>query len=110
MRIWDLPPRALCRNHLLGENRELHAVWAILTEGKKGYANHPETKRWKGKLRALYKRHEAQVEEMTRRGYRHESPLDAALATGDAEQKEYTDPPPKQRALLKKRGCGCFSR
>jgi len=107
MRIWDLPPEILCRNHLLGEHRELHAVWAILTEGKKGYANHPETLRWKGKLRALYQRHEAQVEEMIHRGYRHQSPLDAALATGKAEQKEYTDTPQKQRALLKKRGCGC---
>jgi hypothetical protein len=108
MRIWDLPPEILCRNHLLGEHRELHAVWAILTEGKKGYGNHPETLRWKGKLRALYERHEAQVEEMTRRGYRHQSPLDAVLATGEAEQTEYTDTPQKQRALLKERGCGCI--
>jgi hypothetical protein len=107
MRIWDLPPEILCRNHLLGEHRELHAVWVILTEGKKGYANHPETLRWKGKLRALYQRHEAQVKEMNRRDYRHQSPLDAALATGEAEQKEYTDAPQKQRALIKKRGCGC---
>ena len=107
MRIWDLPPEILCRNHLLGEHRELHAVWAILTESKKGYANHPETLRWKGKLRALYERHEAQVREMIRRGYRHQSPLDMALATGKAEQKEYIDTPQEQRALLKKRECGC---
>jgi hypothetical protein len=25
MRIWDIEPRKLCRNHLLGEHRELHA-------------------------------------------------------------------------------------
>jgi hypothetical protein len=110
MRIWDLPPEILCRHHLLGEHRELHAIWAILTEGKKGYANHPETLRWKGKLRALYERHEAQIKEMARRGYRHQSPLDAAKANGEAEQKEYTDSPKKQRALLKERGCGCLSR
>ena len=107
MRIWDLPPKILCRNHLLGEHRELHAVWAILTKGKKGYANHPETLRWKGKLKALYHRHEAQVKEMTRRGYRHQSPLDAALATGEAKQTEYTDSSQKQMELLKKRRCGC---
>ncbi len=107
MRIWDLPPEILCRNHLMGEHRELHAIWAILTEGKRGYANHPETLRWRGKLKALYQRHEAQVKEMTRRGYRHQSPLDVTLATGEAEQKEYTDSPQKQRALLKERGCGC---
>jgi hypothetical protein len=107
MRIWDLPPENLCRNHLLGEHRELHAIWAILTEGKKGYANHPETLRWRGKLKALFQRHEAQVKEMARRGYRHLSPLDVHLANGEAEQKEYTDSPQKQRSLLKERGCGC---
>jgi len=45
MRIWDIPPDKLCRNHLLGEHNELHAMWNILTQGKKGYANHPETKK-----------------------------------------------------------------
>jgi hypothetical protein len=107
MRIWDLPTEILCKNHLLGEHRELHAVWAILTERKKGYANHPETKRWKGKLRALYMRHEEQVKEMTRRGYRHQSPLDVTLATGKAEQKECLDTPQNQKDLLKERGCSC---
>jgi hypothetical protein len=110
MRIWDLPPEVLCRYHLLGEHRELHAIWAILSKGKKGYANHPETLRWKGKLRALYERHEAQVKEMIRRGYRHQSPLDAAQASGDVEQKEYKDSPQKQMNLLIERGCGCLSR
>lgn len=107
MRIWDLSPEILCRNHLLGEHRELHAIWAILTEGKKGYAHHPETLRWRGKLKALFQRHEAQVKEMTRRGYRHRSPLDGQLATGEAAQEEYTDSPQKQRRILKERGCGC---
>jgi hypothetical protein len=110
MRIWDLPLENLCRNHLLGEHRELHAIWAILTEGKKGYAHHPETLRWKGKLKALFQRHEDQVKEMTRRGYRHQSPLDEQLATGEAVQKEYTDSPQKQKGLLKDRGCGCCIR
>jgi hypothetical protein len=49
MRIWDIPPDKLCRNHLLGEHNELHAMWNILTQGKKGYSNHPETKRWVGR-------------------------------------------------------------
>lgn len=107
MRIWDLPPEILCRNHLLGEHRELHAVWSILTESKRGYANHPEVLRWRGKLRALYQRHEALVKEMTCRGYRHQSPLDVILATGEAEQKEYTTTPRKQMKLLRERKCAC---
>ncbi|HMK91670.1 MAG TPA: pyrimidine dimer DNA glycosylase/endonuclease V [Thermoleophilia bacterium] len=107
MRIWDLDPTCLCRSHLLGEHRELHAVWAILTQGKRGYANHPETRRWRGKLAALYRRHEALVDEMTRRGFRHRTPLDPALATGSAVQNEYVDQPERQRELLRAKGCGC---
>lgn len=69
MRIWDIHPDKLCRNHLLGEHNELHAMWNILTQGKTGYSNHPETKRWKGKLKALYCVHEEIVQEMITRGY-----------------------------------------
>ena len=107
MRIWDLDPACLCRSHLLGEHRELHAVWSILTKDKRGYANHPETRRWRGKLGALYRRHEVLVEEMTRRGFRHRTPLDPALATGSSVQDAYVDPPARQRELLRAKGCGC---
>ncbi len=107
MRIWDLEPERLCRQHLLGEHRELHALWVILTDGRKGFAHHPETKRWRGKLRALYRRHERLAAEMGRRGYRHATPLPAALATGLAEQKEFKDSPAAQARILKARGCGC---
>ena len=51
MRIWDVPVGCLCRMHLLGEHRELHAVWNIITLGKRGYSTHPETKRWIGEAR-----------------------------------------------------------
>jgi hypothetical protein len=69
MRIWDISPEKLCRNHLLDEHRELHAIWSILKNNKKDYAHHPETLRWKGKKKALYFRHEHLVKEMVRRGY-----------------------------------------
>jgi uncharacterized protein (TIGR02328 family) len=107
MRIWDLEPARLCRQHLLGEHRELHALWVILTKDKKGFARHPETVRWRGKLKALYKRHELLVAEMARRGYRHQTPLPAAEARGQAEQKEYKDTPAEQVRILKAKGCGC---
>jgi hypothetical protein len=108
MRIWDVPVDRLCRSHLLGEHRELHAVWNIITLGKKGYAAHPETKRWIGKLRALYRRHEEQVREIERRGWRHESPLDEALASGEAYQDSFVTPVDEQERILIERGCGCF--
>ena len=107
MRIWDLSPSILCRAHLLGEHRELHAIWRVLVEGKSGYAKHPETLRWRGKLAALYQRHEALVSEMERRGYRHSSPLDAALATGSAVQDVFVDSPERQVELLRAKGCDC---
>lgn len=64
MRIWDIPNEKLCKKHLLGEHRELHALWSILINNKKGYTNHPETLRWTGKLISLYFRHEQQIKEM----------------------------------------------
>jgi hypothetical protein len=107
MRIWDLPPDRLCRAHLLGEHRELHAIWSVLTTGKTGYSKHPETLRWNGKLRALWLRHEALVAEMHRRGYRHASPLDESLATGKAVQTHLIDTIDGQIAILRHKGCDC---
>jgi hypothetical protein len=107
VRIWDLDVRCLCDQHLLGEHRELHAIWTVLTEDKRGYANHPETVRWRGRLAALYRRHDEEVAEMGRRGFRHASPLPARLATGAAEQTELVDPLDAQRARLAAKGCGC---
>lgn len=107
MRIWDLSPSVLCRQHLLGEHRELHALWTLLTKGRGGYARHPETCRWRGKLAALYSRHEELVTEMNRRGYRHHSPLDPTLATGNPVQDEFVDTPGRQVLLLQGKGCSC---
>jgi hypothetical protein len=107
MRIWDLPPEKLCRKHLLGEHYELHALWIILTKGKKGFSRHPETLRWKGKLKALYLRHEALVREMQRRGYNHKTPLDESLATGSTVQDTYLQTPAEQIRILRSRNCQC---
>jgi len=108
MRVWDIPPDMLCRSHLLGEHSELHGIWTILTQGRQGgYAHHPEVLRWKGKLKALCLRHEAIVEEMARRGYRHQSPLDAELATGAAQQDTFVDSYEDQLHILRQKGCDC---
>ena len=107
MRIWDLSPSMLCRQHLLGEHRELHGLWNVLTLGKSGYREHPETKRWVGRLAALYIRHEALVAEMHRRGYRHYTPLDQRLATGSEEQHLLIEPLNEQYRLLREKPCDC---
>jgi len=107
MRIWDLPPYRLCDKHLSGEHRELHGVWNILTQDKKGYSRHPETRRWIGKLKALFLRHEALVAEMDRRGWNHKSPLEEELATGKDTQDVLLNTLAEQMTLLRKKGCKC---
>ena len=107
MRIWDIAPKKLCRAHFLGEHRELHALWSILINQKKGYAHHPETLRWKGKLKALYLRHEKLVSEMKRRGYKHRSSLNQRLARGSARQWRYVNTTEEQKQILRKKGCSC---
>ena len=107
MRIWDLAPQRLCRQHLLGEHRELHAIWSIVTNDKKGYSRHPEVLRWKGRLKALYLRHEKLVDELARRGYRHRSPLPLRLATGKGRQDVRIDSLRDQLMILKNKNCAC---
>jgi hypothetical protein len=107
MRVWDVEPERLCRQHLLAEHREIHGIWVTITEGKKAYANHPETLRWRGRLAALYLKHEQVVQEMLRRGYTHSSLLPAALATGEDTQPGRIDSTEAQMAMLKSKGCAC---
>ena len=110
MRVWDIHVKHLCRKHLLGEHRELHGLWNILTKhgGKGGYSQHPETKRWVGKLKALYERHESLVLEMKKRGYNHNSPLDKKLASGKKEQRVYINTIKEQKGILFDKPCECF--
>jgi len=107
MRVWDIPPDKLCRQHLLGEHREIHAIWTVIVENKRGYSNHPETTRWRGKLKALYNRHELVAEEMKKRGYNHKSPLAKSFAGGSDFQDERVDTVTKQKKILKSKKCGC---
>lgn len=110
MRIWDIHPKNLCRRHLLAEHRELHGLWNILTKhkGRGGYSRHPETRRWVGKTRALYARHEVLVQEFDRRGYQHRSPLDKRFARGESWQKTFINTIAEQKVLLRNKPCECF--
>ena len=95
------------RSVVISAERIYGSVWSILTQGKRGYSNHPETMRWKGKLHALYLRHEALVKEMASRRYRHQSPLAAQLASGKAKQDAYVDSYEEQVEILRRKACGC---
>jgi hypothetical protein len=107
MRIWDIPVGKLCRAHLLGEHRELHAIWSVITKNKKGYARHPETLRWHGRLKALYQRHEALVQEMKSRGYKHFSSISSKQALGSDKQDLFVHTIAQQKKILKNKKCGC---
>ena len=107
MRVWNIEADVLCNSHLLGEHREIHAIWTILTENKKGYSHHPETLRWKGKLSALYNRHETIVAEMIKRSFSHKSALKKELATGSSVQSLFVDQPDRQRMILLNKRCKC---
>lgn len=72
MRQWMVDPRILCRKHLLGEHVEMHMfVGSIHKElSMDGYVKNNLMQPL-----ALRSRHDALVEEMTRRGMNHKSPL-----------------------------------
>lgn len=108
MRIWDIPPERLCFKHLVAEHGELHSLWSVLTNKKKGFSKHPETLRWKGKLKALFLRHEALVKEMKKRGYQHRSPLNKKQAKGKSRQFVYLQTPQEQERILKNKNCDCL--
>lgn len=108
MRVWDVEPALLCRQHLLGEHRELHGLWNILVLGHRGYSMHPETRRWEGKLAALFDRHEQLVAAMRQRGYNHASPLDHGLAIGSDVQDVLITPIADQLELLRSKPCPCM--
>jgi hypothetical protein len=110
MRIWDIPPKQLCRKHLLAEHRELHGLWNILTKhnGRGGYSRHPETLRWVGKQKALYNRHEVLVKEFMNRQYQHHTPLDKRFATGSSKQQILINTLNEQKYLLQQKPCECL--
>jgi len=72
MRMWLVDPTKMCRQHLLGEHVEMHMFLGSLRKGTSvaGYI-------LKGQLDPflVQKRHDELVQEMTRRGYRHFTPL-----------------------------------
>ena len=106
MRVWDVDPSLLCKSHLLGEHAEVHGVAAVIKGGRLGYQAHPEVHRWRGKLPALKKRHDALVLELGRRGYRHASPM--PMSRGRSEQDVLLATVPEQLALLAAKGCFCL--
>lgn len=72
MRMWMVDPSLLCRQHLLGEHKELHMLVGTLLKGISvaGYINGGLAE-----IHSIKKRHKQLVKEMENRGYNHQSPL-----------------------------------
>lgn len=78
-------PRVMCRAHLLGEHRELHALAGMLRHGisLQGYFDNHLLE-----LPSLEDRHTALVKEMLRRGYSHHSPFYVSQRLIDAQPRQ----------------------
>jgi uncharacterized protein YbgA (DUF1722 family) len=100
LRVWDIHPGYLSRQSLLGQHAEIHAIYSIITGGKKGYASHPETLRWKEHLWSLERRHALTVKEMSLRAMGHHSPIPKGFFKDSSANKSYVDKPAEQFAIL----------
>jgi len=71
-RMWMINPSKLCRQHLLGEHKELHQLLGSIKKNKsiKGHIEKGQVE-----VHNIEKRHKELVKEMKARGYKHLSPL-----------------------------------
>ncbi|EEG77944.1 DUF1722 domain-containing protein [Dethiobacter alkaliphilus] len=100
MRVWDIHPGYLSRQSLLGQHAEIHAIINIIVNKKRGYAAHPETKRWKENLVPLVARHDLTVKEMRLRKFKHASPAAVTEVDKGKQALVYLDSPAEQFQLL----------
>lgn len=71
-RMWMTDPSIMCRNHILGEHKEIHQLLGSLRKkyNIQGYINHNCIE-----ITSIKARHDALVNEMKKRGYNHRSPI-----------------------------------
>lgn len=98
MRMWMVDPKIMCRNHLLGEHRELHAIAGLIRKKKSldGYLS-------EGLIdpRLLQSRHLALSKEMSQRGYYDAESIGVLdLSYLRLEDRPYVDAEESLRILL----------
>jgi len=73
MRMWNVNPKKMCYQHILGEHVEMHMFVGSINKGitLDGYINTGLVE-----IHNIRKRHDELVEEMLRRGIKHNSPLE----------------------------------
>lgn len=72
MRMWKVRPVLLCRQHLLGEHREMHTLVGSIKHGRsiQGHIDRGQVE-----TSLIKRRHDELAAEMRRRDYNHASPL-----------------------------------
>lgn len=124
MRVWDIPVQQLCNKHLLAQHLEIHSIYNIITQDKKGFAHHPEVMRWRGHLPALEIAHDITVAEMLNRRMGHGTPIILPLNLLKGQRVQFVKcddewsiaaifPKPwqsvgRQKEILLAKGCGCL--
>ena len=97
-----VPPHIMCKDHLLGEHRELHALVGIVARGTRldGYVA-------KGLIDTghITQRHDDLVKEMLSRGWNHYSPLayESQVAVGHVDSMENINELRRRCAACKER-------
>ena len=105
MRVWDIPVSQLCNKHLVAQHNEIHTIYSIITNNKKGFAHHPEVMRWRDKLGSLWVMHSVTIMEMEHRGMKHNSPFADTVYGGQYPCSWQSVE--VQKDLLRAKGCGC---
>lgn len=118
MRVWDLPLVCLCDLHLRAEHNEIHTIWNEGLGKTTGWQHHPEIKRWKGHLIALWVLHMDVELEMVKRGMKPKSPLEITELVGHWDEIWGHRPEPWQSVVEQKellvvkrgsiKGCACM--
>lgn len=79
VRAWNVPPSLLDDKRLLGQHVESHIMYNSQVKRAKGikagWQNHPQTRRFDECSGMLVDIHRLCVDEMKRRGFKHNSPL-----------------------------------
>jgi len=74
MRMWNIKPSLMCRQHLLGEHFEIHKLIGNLRNSRR-WGESLASKGFLEPQNAL-RRHDKLVGEMLKRKFNHQSPLD----------------------------------
>ena len=86
MRMWNVPPKVLCRQHLLGEHLEMHMFAGAIKKGTSLQGFITGGLVMTGRIK---ERHDELVAEMVRRGMNHKSPMNKQPRIAEAGYVSY---------------------